>query len=227
MKTKNIISLALFVAIGMTGQAQIVSSRSDQMIVTKEVKVKEKKPRTPWNAKWFLKTGCSLDNMVNANCLSSIIGYDISFGFVHPMKNNINLGGEIGIMSFGTKLDNVGNAKGLDLFISPNISTKILFLEKMTISPFIGPYISYALKSENIKDYNGNYWQGVFLRKVFDYGINIGAYVGLSKNWFLDVHYKRGFAKKGGCRDAMSRSAGDEWVDVKTQKIVFGIGYEF
>lgn len=128
-------------------------------------------------------------------------------------------------MSYSSKLDSEG-ISSIGLCFTPSISTSFSLSDNISISPFIGPYVSYTFNDDYYEEKgNGSGWQGVFLEESFDIGLCLGIKLHVNDNWFIDTHYKRGFASIGECRDCSKGYA--DWIDIKAQKIVFGIGYKF
>lgn len=209
MRTKKLISVALLAAIGTTAQAQIVSSQSEQVIVTQEVKPeKPKKPKTPRTYKWYFKAGASLDDLIGSQNVGGMtIGYDVSLGILKPTNNEDLLWGlELGVMSMGS--DDLSRKNAINF--SPFIGYNIIDNGSLKIAPYIGPYASYTL---------GSWGHGHVYR--WGGGINVGVGVWLSKSFCFDLHFKR----------ALSYSVKDipyyNNEGCFSQKIVLGVGLAF
>lgn len=223
MKTKKLILGALLVVLGTSSQAQIVSSQSNRVIVTEQGKPVE--PIKPRDSQWYVKAGLSMDKLAGAEKFSATsVGYDVSFGFIRPTTtNNLFWGAEFGVMSIGGKTE-TGYFKMKNqhaITISPFIGYDIASIESVRISPYIGPYLSYALnKCEEETGGSYNKWISNKDSKLSG-GVNVGVGFWIFDKYCVDVHFKRALLKNmegyyyGGDFDAFS------------QKVVFGLGMAF
>ena len=218
MRVKKLISIALFTAIGTTSQAQIVSSQSNQVIVTEQVK--PKKPKKPRNFQWYLKAGVSIDDLAGAKGVGgSSVGYDASFGFIKPTTTEkLFWGSELGIMSIGCESAYLDVTKQHAISVTPFIGYDIANYGNFKISPYIGPYLSYTLNT--FEDYyDGNGWIGKDSK--LSGGINVGVGFWIGKNFSFDIHFRRALLKN------MKGNYHNEDYSAFSQKIVLGVGFAF
>lgn len=220
MKTKKLIAIVVLAALGLSAQAQIVSSRSDQVIVTQQVKEKKpKKPKKPRTFNWNLRLGYSLDYMTGGEDLSMTSGFDASFGIFKSIGNNgLFWGVEAGVMSYGACMDNGSPSSCVGINLTPRIGTRLLFIGDNTLNIYGGPYVGYRFDDKISWGHNSQY---LGITERVDIGVNVGAELFVSKNFFFDLHVKKGLTKSGktfgaGC---------DE--NVSSLKIVAGIGFQF
>ena len=253
MRAKKLISIALLAALGISAQAQIVSSRSDQVIVTQQIK--EKKPKKPRTFKWNLRLGYSFDSMTGGDDLSGASGFDASFGISKPFGNNgMFWGVEAGAMSYGACMDDYDPTRCIGICATPRIGIKFPIGKEASFNLYGGPYIGYRFGE---KDYNSLYYSDVDytdseghyqyryeyndqvleIEDDIDAGINIGVELFVSKNFFFDIHIKKGLTSSGksGYRgvsyDSGSYYGGynysDDYKDISSLKIVLGCGFQF
>ena len=219
MREKRLISIALLAALGISAQAQIVSSRSDQVIVTQQLK--EKTPKKPRTFKWNIKAGFSLDNLNGTNDATWAVtpGFDIDFGFLSN-DNGLLTGASIGIMSHGSHMkdmygysDQNATFRSYGLVLDPIIGYSFPITETVNIAPYIGPFIGYQLKGS--REYDGK--EHFSIGGHLDAGINVGLDCYLNESFYIDFHYKRSFT-----------SSGTIWYEkTYSNKFVLGIGYLF
>lgn len=158
MKTKKLIAVALLAAIGTTAQAQIVSSQSQQVIVTQEVK--PKKPKKPHYVKAYIKAGVGVD-MYERHGSNSEFGYELDFG----VKGNIGQqgaywGAELGAMSaihthsnwdYSSDHSYYENESNFSIQLNPLVGWDFSVGGTTTFSPFIGPWVSYGFHEEEVR----------------------------------------------------------------------------
>lgn len=154
MKTRKLIVIALFSAFGISAEAQIVSSQSNQVIVTQEVK--PQKPKTPWSGKWYLKAGVSMDIYAWDNYYAdyddlknSGVGYKAGVGVKCPIGHNgAYWGAEAGIMSTLCEDPDSGKIadakKDASLYAIPHVGWAFEASRNFYVAPYVGPYISYG-----------------------------------------------------------------------------------
>lgn len=249
MRAKRLISIALLAALGTTARAQIVSSRSDQVIVTQQIK--EKKPKKPRTFKWNLRLGYSFDSMTGGDDLSGASGFDASFGISKSFGNNgMFWGVEAGAMTYGACMDDYDPTRCIGICVTPRIGVKFPIGKDTSFNLYGGPYIGYRFGE---KDYNNIYYsdgeytdsegysqyryeyrdQVLKIDDGIDAGINIGAELFVSKNFFFDVHVKKGLTSSG--KSGIEREYGDsgsyyysdDFKDISSLKIVLGCGFQF
>lgn len=256
MKTKKLVVAAVLAVLGTSAQAQIVSSRSNQVVVTETPVVKEKKPKKPRTFKWNLRAGYSFDSMIGGHDLSGCSGFDASFGISKPFGNNgLFWGVEAGAMTYGAciKDDDASSCLGVDIL--PRIGIKIPLANEMALSIYGGPYVGYDIDgvysqtsttswdSGYYTDGQGNQYswskrngQVLKIRDFIDVGINLGVELFVSKNLFFDIHVKKGFIRSGYSHvyDSYHDSGNsnrdhdiDDYKDISSLKIVLGIGLQF
>ena len=223
MKTKKLIAIVVLAALGLSAQAQIVSSRSDQVIVTQQVKEKKpKKPKKPRTFNWNLRLGYSLDNMTGGEGLSMTSGFDASFGISKSIGNNgLFWGVEAGVMSYGAYLkEGDRSASCVGIALSPRIGMSFPFTGDMTLNIYGGPCIGNRF-GDKFFWWGPGSRQELVITERFDAGVNVGAELLVSKSFFFDLHVKKGFTKAG-------EIWGDQYRErVSSLKIVAGIGFQF
>ena len=250
MKAKKLIAVVVLIAFGASAQAQIVSSRSDQVIVHQPVKVK--KPRT---FKWNIRAGYSFDNMIGGHDLSGISGFDASFGISKPFSSNgLFWGIEAGAMTYGARMEDSDATSCIGINITPRIGINLPFAKEMALNIYAGPYVVYDFGAEEFRDIYYMYseytdspgdwqyrsqdtYQGLHLcDENIDVGINLGIEFFVSKNFFFNLYMKKGFISLG--ESVFSDSYYDtgspsrdyynyEEKDIFPLKIVLGIGVQF
>ena len=221
MKAKKLIAIVVLVAFGASAQAQIVSSRSDQVIVHQPVKVK--KPRT---FQWNIRAGYSFDNMTGGYDVLGTSGFDASFGISKPFSNsNLFWGVEAGIMSHGARMEDSDVTRSYGTDLAPRIGIKIPFAKDIALNIYGGLHAGYIFAHDwkYISYYNtdalGNeHYHSLSIYGKTDIGLNLGAELFVSKNFFFDLHVKKGFMSLGENHDKE---------DLFPLKIVLGIGVQF
>lgn len=238
MRAKKLISIALLAALGTSAQAQIVSSRSDQVIVTQQIK--EKKPKKPRTFKWNIRLGYSFDSMTGGENLSGASGFDASFGISKTFgSNGMFWGIEAGAMTYGACMEDYDPTRCISIGVNPRIGVKFPIGQETSFNLYGGPYISYRFGE---RDYHSIYSkdQVLDIEDGIGAGINIGAELFVSKNFFFDVHIKKDLVSSG--KSGIERDYGDSgyhngsygyWdysedlKDISSLKIVLGIGFQF
>lgn len=223
MKAKKFIVIAVLAAMGTYAQAQIVSSRSNQVIVH-EVE-KEPKPKKPRTIKWNIRAGYSYDYMTGGKSLSGVSGFDASLGISKPFDNNrLFWGIEAGVMTYGAKMENVGSVLSWGVDLSPRVGIEIPLSNNLNLDIYFGPYIVYITDGKG-RDYWGSYGyhRELHTHEGIDIGIHLGIELFISRNFFFDIHINKGFMDAGGVDlgDYSSHS------NIKSLNFVFGIGYQF
>lgn len=218
MRVKELISIALFAALGTSAQAQIVSSQSQQVVVTDTVK--PEKPKMPRSFKWNIKAGFSLDNLNGTDEATWEVtpGFDVDFGLLLN-DNGLLYGASMGIMSHGSHMKDVfggyqnATFRSYGIVIDPIIGYSFPITNAVSIAPYVGPFVGYQLKGS--REYDGK--EHFRIGGHFDAGINVGLDCYLNKNLYVDFHYKRSFS-----------SSGEIWYKkTYSNKLVLGIGYLF
>lgn len=234
MKAKKLIAIVVLVAFGASAQAQIVSSRSDQVIVHQPVKVK--KPRT---FKWNIRAGYSFDNMIGGHDLSGISGFDASFGISKPFSSNgLFWGIEAGAMTYGARMEDSDATSCIGINLTPRIGIKIPFAKDIALNIYGGPYIGFGFDGAREHSYKTDaqgyeYYQSISIYGDFDIGLNLGVELFINKNFFFDFHVKKGFISSGDSYLSSYISDNDYWdsnsdeKDLFPLKIVLGIGVQF
>ena len=237
MKAKKLLLIVLFAVLGTSAQSQIVSSRSDQVIVTEQVK--EKMPKKPITFKWNLRVGYSFDMMMGANDLSSTSGFDGSLGIRMPFgKKNLFWGVEAGFMTYGAYWKELNTSCIIPVtYLNPHIGITFPVGQKKSFNLYGGPYVSYRCSQRSwYKEYefNDNYdclTLDLDIKDGADIGINIGAEFFVSKIIFFDLHVKKGFLPSGKLNTCNWYDYYDYWDDesknISALKIVIGIGIQF
>lgn len=181
MRTKKLIAVVLLAAIGTTAQAQIVSSQSQQVVVTQEIK--PEKPKTPHIVKAYIKAGAGVDM-----CSSySEFGYELDLG----LKGNIGQqgaywGAELGAMSaihthYIPAFHSYEKKSNFSIQLNPLVGWDFSVGGTTTFSPFIGPWVSYGFHEEDVRagaSGGFNFW----FDKKYAIGINY-------KRDVTDSHY--------------------------------------
>ena len=181
MRAKKLIAIAMLAAIGTTAQAQIVSSRSDRVIVT-EVS-KPKKPKKPHYLKAYVKAGIGVDMFYETYKSFSQFGYELDLG----LKGNIGQQGafwgtELGCMS-GMKIEDdwkswylglVHSDSNFSLLFNPYAGWNFNIGGTTTLSPSIGPWVSYGFNEEE-----------------FRAGVSLGVNFWFNRQFAVGVNYKR------------------------------------
>lgn len=231
MKRKKLvlIAFALLSSLGVMAQdrkekqqnSDIWVSTGEQVITIEQPKVK--KPKKLRTFRWNVRAGYSIDKIAGVDYLSASSGFDASFGISMPFKNErLFWGVELGGMSYGAKIKGF-SSKAISFVgtLNPRIGYKFPLGQKMSINLYGGPYVGYRRGSE------GSYYPyECYIRKGVDVGINIGAEYFVSKNFFFDIHVKKGFYNSGyafiwgGSNDLDDQN-------LSALKIVFGIGVQF
>jgi len=155
MRAKKLILFVLLATLGTSAQAQIVSSQSNQVIVTQEVK--PEKPKKPWNGKFYAKVELGSDLYTSADKngdYGSALGYEAEIGLRSPIgKAGAIWGAEVGVMS--TLADNLdywygkGEESGNAVFASPYIGWRLGIGSNTSIVPYIGPYFKMPIDIED------------------------------------------------------------------------------
>lgn len=174
---------------------------------------------------WNIKAGLSFDTYNGSSeDLSLTPGYDVSFGTVFPLKtNNFVLGIDASLFSYGTHIKKTDeNLTNIAIGITPYIGYEYLVSEKLSLRPYIGPYVSIVPGDRSIDK------ASIFYKidNEVTYGINLGVEAFLSKNFFIDLHCRKDV--KANCREKIDQNDGSQRREELTAlKIVFGLGYQF
>lgn len=190
---KMFISMLLMAVLSPVS-AQIVSSQSERVIVTKEPKVKkEKKPRT---VKFLVKGGIGGDFEED-----NLFGYEASFGIAMPVgKKGLLWMPEIGFMSRGHNsfIDLSGYKETSGKIFTPQISPinfgwKLRMNKNVSFLPVVGLYAGYSFGGdshcydyESYDDKRQAYYGGdwayhtVEKRETINCGFELGANIGLN-----------------------------------------------
>lgn len=229
MRTKKLLFFLLLAAFGTMAQAQIVSSRSDQLVVTEVVK-----PRT---LKWNVRAGYSFDTMTGADGIKSASGFDASFGISKPFSSNgLFWGIEVGAMSYNAALEGEANNEGDDhgpaftvgFTLAPRIGFKIPIADEMALALYVGPYGAYRLEeSTTLRNYTSSSYtkakstypyttqtyhtstsseKKLKVEDGIDVGLNAGLEFFVSKNFFFNLQVKKSFTETGYLRYESSYS---------------------
>ena len=155
MKAKKLFVAAVLAVLGTSAQAQIVSSRSNQVVVTETPVVKEKKPIL-----WYGKAGVSYD--MNANNQEDYrgywddqddgLGFEVGIGLKQALGNNgAYWGAEVGFMTALTEDPDSGDVKkDPSVYAIPYVGWEFKTTESISIAPYIGPFISYGFENTSI-----------------------------------------------------------------------------
>ena len=209
---RNFIVILILSAIAQMSFAQIVSSRSEDIVVTEQVK--PKKPKTPRNFDFYIKAGVAMEKVTSPIDMSFKVGYDVDFGFMKPMGNDgAYWGMEAGVMSY-SYLDGYGYtySKMTAIVASPFVfGWHFKVNDNMTVSPFIAPFADYTIENAG-----------------WDFGLTAGAHLWFNKKVGLGLYVRKGFAETDhGVHmwDFDGNSANIETANLL--KFVFSVGYAF
>lgn len=204
MRAKKLISFVLLATLGTSAQAQIVSSRSDQRIVTiEQAPVKEKKPKERKPIKCYVEVGPSLD-VLNGNHL----GYDLSLAFRQPFGNDSFFWGiKFGGMSRSYD-DNKDSGSVLSINGSPIMGCNVDASKTISVAPFIGPYISYDLGKMNET-------------QALDLGFTAGLNIWINNKYSLGLQFRKGFQM------AVEGWNNGHLEEYRFAKVTLSLGYSF
>ena len=198
---KMFISMLLMAVLSPVS-AQIVSSQSERVIVTKEPKVKkEKKPRT---VKFLVKGGIGGDFEED-----NLFGYEASFGIAMPVgKKGLLWMPEIGFMSRGHNsfLRFSGYKETSGKIFSPQISPinfgwKLRMNKNVSFLPVVGLYAGYFFGGSanfwDYKQYSNFDYNSVRIYEKSEDGFDVGANIGLNflikERFLLGIQSRFGF----------------------------------
>lgn len=230
---KKMLTSVLLMVVLSPVSAQIVSSQSERVIVTKEPKVKkEKKPRT---MKFMLKGGIGGDFEEDNS-----FGYEASFGIAMPVgKKGALWMPEIGFMSRGRNsfidLDGYKETGGkcFTLQVSLiNFGWKLRVNNDISFLPVVGLYGGYSFgrsdffdwvyKLDNKEEHSGDIG--------FDIGANIGLNFLIKERFLLGIQSRFGFMpRKDHIRLYDGSSYSSEYYDESHtfKKLMFTFGIMF
>ena len=224
MKTKKIITFALLAVFTLSAQAQIVSSRSAQVV---EIP-KEKTPRT---FMWTARAGYSFDTMTGADDISGMTGFDGGFGFTHYLGENNESGLFWGLEAHGTSFNANYEFAGEKLFAIgvvgvPRIGYKIAIPNtKFAVAPYVGAYVGYIFEADEqgyiyetvgtetvTKKHNyypySTYTEQAYITRngnteietgeTVAVGLNFGVQFFLTKSFFIDMHIMKSLMDEDG-----------------------------
>lgn len=248
MKKKYFIAiLAIWAALTLDAKAQIVTSASDNVVITK-IKV-------PRKTKWNFKAGYSMDKMVGlseALSTETFAGYDLSFGFTRPFRKNEHLfwGMDLGMMSqqgksvtlwderFGAMdpVECVFNPKGYVAYLDYRFGGKISLGQHFAIAPYLGIYAGFIFDRTK-DDYEGDEiscaftmanghtgWERFTVHDdVPEGGASVGLELQLWKHLLFDVHAKRSFTPNYELHGGYFETEGY----ANTMKVVMSLGVQF
>lgn len=158
MKVKKLIAIVVLAALGTSARAQIVSSKSNQVIVTQQVKEKkEKKPKKPKKpTQWYGKVGISYDmNSDNHDYRgywddqSDGIGAEAGLGLKQSIgRSGAYWGAEVGFMTALNEDPDSGEVKrDPSIYAIPYVGWEFEVNKTISIAPYIGPFVSYGFMS--------------------------------------------------------------------------------
>lgn len=194
-RTKKLIAVALLAAIGTTAQAQIVSSQSEQVVVTQEVE--PVKPKTPIKYSYYVKGCVSMDFLTLKESgvkefETSCIGYELVFGLTNAAYSKglvwgIELGGmsNLNYHNYYFERDGGGYESESDFSLqaSPYLGLKIKN-KHVSISPYLGPFVCYG--ADNLSSAQ---WRA---------GISAGFNAWLSMQWAIGLNFKKDLWEDSG-----------------------------
>ncbi len=235
---KKMLILVLMMAVLSPVSAQIVSSQSERVIVTKEPKVKKKnKPR---KVKFLVKGGIGGDFEED-----NLFGYEASFGIAMPVgKKGLLWMPEIGFMSRGhySFINLTGHKETGGKIFSPQISPinfgwKLRMNKNVSFLPVVGLYAGYFFgSSSHFSDYvyniNFNHDSAhkyEYSEDGFDVGANIGLNFLIKERFILGIQSRFGFMPR---KDYVERGYGysnyqyDE-ESHRLKKLMFTLGIMF
>lgn len=252
MKTKKLIAIVVLAALGLSAQAQIVSSRSDQVVVTQQVK--EKKPKKPRTFNWNIRLGYSMDYLTGGEELSMASGFDASFGISKSIgSDGLFWGIEAGAMTHGACMEDSNPTRSIGVNLTPRIGVRIPFVGDVALNIYGGPYVGYRFHESSRRDIYymdseyidskgewqfryQNEWQELCIDRGLDAGVNVGVELFVSKNFFFNLHVKKGLVESGKSKyfynnyDSGRLNPYNDYEDKKkisSLKIVAGIGFQF
>ena len=183
MNVKKIVTLIVLAAFGISSQAQVVSSESENLFV-----IKTKKPK---KFMLYVKAGIGLDavsvtpkDSQNEDIREGGFGYEVDFGIKHKIgTKGFYWGAELGALS-SIDLDesyphgslSYDTKQVISLLFTPLIGYDINAGESTTISPYIGPSIGL-----------------VDFEKGID-GLSVGANIWFNQKWALGINYKYSYS---------------------------------
>lgn len=164
-------------AIAQMSFAQIVSSRSEDIVITEQVK--PKKPKTPRNFDFYVKAGVAMEKVTSPIDMSFKVGYDVDFGFMKPIgENGAYWGMEAGVMSY-SYLDGWSGysySKMTAIVASPFVfGWHFKASDNITISPFVSPFFDYTIENAG-----------------WDFGLTAGANLWINKKIGLGLYVRKG-----------------------------------
>lgn len=182
--------------------------------------------------KWNIKLGYSLDNMTGSRgSYSSSSGADIGAGVLYKFKtSDFFIGGDVFLSSYATQRKDIPSKKlsAWGVGANPYVGYGFVLSENISINPYFGPW--FCLTGADQDDswwFNGygndldNRWS-LNIHNRIDIGINVGFDFFITKYFYFDVHYKKGFAPQGSLK---YYHASD--VHLHSSKFVAGVGILF
>lgn len=181
MNVKKIVTLIVLAAFGISSQAQVVSSESENLFV-----IKTKKPKTTL---FYVKAGVGVDfvhqeydyNNSHIDDDFTPVAFEVALGLKKNFKNKKTFwGAEIGGVSTSYDDETYGSdgkyykeKNDLLVFANPYVGVDLKMGETTTISPFIGPSIGLGVSSGD----------GF-------YGVAAGANIWFNKKYAIGLDYK-------------------------------------
>lgn len=245
---KKFLLTALIAVMGLSAQAQIVSSRTAMY---------QKAQRT---FMWTARAGYSIDMNSGASGVTGGSGFDTGFGFTHFVnkehkRSGLFWGFEATAMTNSAKYDKVNSTPFIfGIYGTPRVGYKFLFPNKMAIAPYGGFYVGYMLEGKESKyDYQSysvlvptntygkysstsyKYYYQTTENKIkagecVTYGLNFGVEFFFNDHFFVDMHYKFNLNKNGKTND---RSYGNITTEYNIEqeftgsKFTIGVGVMF
>ena len=173
--------------------------------------------------KWNIKAGYSLDKMTGDGNSSFSSGTDISVGIVFPLKNSdYVIGGDLFFATYSFNYDDkYVSLKTSGIGIAPYVGYKYTLSNNTALVPYIGPWVAVAGGDD---DYLLDR-EELVLWEIYDgvkWGLNIGVDYFVLKNFYLDIHCKKGFMREG-----VRWRHGEGRDGLHSLKLVAGIGVFF
>lgn len=216
---KKFLLTALIAVMGLSAQAQIVSSRTAMY---------EKAQRT---FMWTARAGYSIDMNSGASGVTGGSGFDAGFGFTHftnkqHKRSGLFWGFEATAMTNSAKYNKVNSRPFvIGIYGTPRIGYKFLFPNKMAIAPYGGFYVGYMIEGKEYEHdyqsysvpktttykYGGTYTSYDYYNQTTEYkikagecaayGLHFGVEFFFNDHFFINTHYKFNLNKNGETRD--------------------------
>lgn len=180
--------------------------------------------------RWNIRVGYSFDDFTGCEYGSSSAnsGIDAEIGVLYPFpKSDLVIGFDVFYATIGAKVSDESFSSS-SFGCSPYLGYQLTIANKLSITPYIGPYICYKYAKGVIvgNNYSDNRRIRYDIGGDPSWGCNIGVNCFISNNFYLNFHCKKALNTTCSEHSYASYSNNDDTM-LHAIKYVFGVGCIF